>query len=62
MEDSRCPTGVTCIWAGRARVKVEITSEGKTEEKTLTFGEVRQGEEKTRIYLVLQNFQSTDWL
>ncbi|AFL80773.1 hypothetical protein Aeqsu_1280 [Aequorivita sublithincola DSM 14238] len=46
LEDSRCPTGVTCIWAGRARVKVEITSEGKTEEKTLTFGEVRQGEEK----------------
>lgn len=46
VEDSRCPTGVTCIWAGRAKVKVTVTSKGKTEEKILTFGEVKQGEEK----------------
>ncbi|MCB0466259.1 MAG: hypothetical protein KDC78_11410 [Aequorivita sp.] len=46
LEDSRCPEGVTCIWAGRAIVKVEVTSNGKTEEKTLTFGETRPGEEK----------------
>lgn len=25
MEDSRCPTGVNCIWAGNAKVKVIIT-------------------------------------
>lgn len=46
LEDSRCPEGVTCIWAGRARVKVSVISDGKTEEKILTFGEVRPGEEK----------------
>lgn len=23
-EDSRCPTGVNCIWAGNAKVKVQI--------------------------------------
>jgi hypothetical protein len=23
-EDSRCPTGVDCIWAGNAKVKVQI--------------------------------------
>ena len=46
VEDSRCPKGVDCIWAGRAIVKVEVTSNGKTEEKTLLFGEVRPGEEK----------------
>eukprot|EP00657_Telonema_sp_P-1_P004455 TRINITY_DN20311_c0_g1_i1.p1 TRINITY_DN20311_c0_g1~~TRINITY_DN20311_c0_g1_i1.p1 ORF type:complete len:118 (-),score=31.44 TRINITY_DN20311_c0_g1_i1:150-503(-) len=26
LEDSRCPTNVNCIWAGRAKVKVEVTS------------------------------------
>ncbi|MCG2420265.1 hypothetical protein K8089_14645 [Aequorivita sp. F47161] len=46
VEDSRCPTGVDCIWAGRAKVKVAVTSNGKTEEKILTFGETRPGEEK----------------
>lgn len=24
-EDSRCPVGVNCVWAGNAKVKVEIT-------------------------------------
>lgn len=51
VEDSRCPEGVNCIWAGRAIVKAQITSNGKTEEKILTFGEVRPGEEKnTNLY------------
>jgi hypothetical protein len=26
MEDSRCPEGVNCIWAGNAKVKLVITS------------------------------------
>lgn len=26
MEDSRCPEGVNCIWAGNARVKIKVTS------------------------------------
>src|SRR5690606_39790357 len=39
IEDSRCPTHVTCIWAGRAIVKVEVIANGKKEEKILTFGE-----------------------
>ncbi|OAD91097.1 hypothetical protein A7A78_04605 [Aequorivita soesokkakensis] len=51
LEDSRCPTGVTCIWAGRAIVKVEVTSNGNKQERTLTFGEVKRGEEKnTNLY------------
>jgi hypothetical protein len=24
LEDSRCPAGVTCVWAGRARVRIEV--------------------------------------
>lgn len=51
LEDSRCPTGVTCIWAGRAIVKIEVSSNGTKQEKTLIFGEVKRGEEKnTNLY------------
>lgn len=50
-EDSRCPKDVTCIWAGRAIVKVEVDANGKKEIKTLIFGEVRPGEEpNTNLY------------
>ena len=27
IEDSRCPTGANCIWAGRARIKVTLEQE-----------------------------------
>jgi hypothetical protein len=29
-EDSRCPTGVDCVWAGRATVVVHVTKNGKS--------------------------------
>lgn len=45
VEDSRCPKETTCIWAGRAIVKAEVSANGKKEIKTLIFGEVRPGEE-----------------
>jgi len=47
LEDSRCPKDVTCIWAGRARVQIEVSQ--KEEDsliKELIFGQVRQGESK----------------
>lgn len=51
VEDSRCPEGVDCIWAGRVIVKAKVTANGKSEERLLTFGEVRRGEEKnTNLY------------
>jgi hypothetical protein len=28
-EDSRCPQGVECVWAGRARVEIELTVDGR---------------------------------
>jgi hypothetical protein len=31
VEDSRCPTGVQCIWEGRARSLVSFVSNNKTE-------------------------------
>ena len=30
IEDSRCPEGVNCIWAGNAKIKVEIKSSRTT--------------------------------
>jgi hypothetical protein len=40
IEDSRCPTGVTCIWAGSAKVKIEVSDDGMTvDHQFLTFGE-----------------------
>lgn len=51
LEDSRCPKGVNCIWAGRAIVKVEVIADGKKEEKTLIIGATRPGEDKnTNLY------------
>ncbi len=28
VEDSRCPTGVACVWAGRARILIKVSSSG----------------------------------
>jgi hypothetical protein len=35
-EDSRCPTGVVCVWAGRVSCLVEITYGGSLESVILT--------------------------
>lgn len=44
ISDSRCPTGVTCIWAGEAKILVEIfEGEKKLGEKMLTINPVAQG-------------------
>ena len=29
VEDSRCPTGVKCIWAGVAKIKIQLGKNGK---------------------------------
>lgn len=39
LEDSRCPKDVNCIWAGQARLLVEVTEKGKaSREMELLFG------------------------
>ncbi len=51
LEDSRCPTGVTCIWAGRAIVNVEVENNGTKQVKKMIFGETKRGETKdTNLY------------
>lgn len=56
LEDSRCPKDVTCIWAGRAIVKAEVTANGKKEEKTLIFGAVKPGEEANTVLYTSKEF------
>jgi hypothetical protein len=37
ISDSRCPKGVTCVWAGEAKVLVEVFENGKfLEEKIIS--------------------------
>lgn len=56
VEDSRCPTKLDCVWAGRAIVKVEVATDGKKEERSLIFGEVRPGEHKDNTLYVSPEF------
>ncbi len=32
VEDSRCPAGVNCIWAGNGKVKIKVTGKNKKSE------------------------------
>ncbi|MCH2489990.1 MAG: hypothetical protein MK211_07555 [Flavobacteriales bacterium] len=37
LEDSRCPTNVTCVWAGEARIVLEMSAaNGQSERKEVT--------------------------
>jgi len=45
INDSRCPEGVTCIWAGEVSVVVEVYNDKKfIEEKTITFNSKNRDE------------------
>jgi hypothetical protein len=41
--DSRCPVGVTCIWAGRADVVLTLKLGEKEQAVTLASGDMSQG-------------------
>lgn len=38
IEDSRCPSGLNCIWAGRLRIKVQLERGGQTSQSMLDLG------------------------
>ena len=54
-EDSRCPEGVNCIWAGNAKVSIQVSKTG-AKPMTLALETQRQGEPQTylnyQIYLI----------
>jgi hypothetical protein len=45
--DSRCPRGVTCIWAGEVKCDVVITDKGESSNITLTQPGAEQPSEET---------------
>lgn len=50
IEDSRCPANVTCVWEGRARVRVLVTEPGsETDEKIVIFGKVTGNESSDKL-------------
>ena len=45
LEDSRCPKDITCIWDGRAKVRIAIQETNKESYlKEIIFGELLEGE------------------
>lgn len=52
IEDSRCPTDVTCVWEGQAKVLVALKSNGLTVEKELLFRGTDFGSESENTLLV----------
>ena len=45
LEDSRCPKNTNCIWAGRAKILVEVSSKKMDAiQMELIFGKVNPGE------------------
>ncbi len=42
IEDSRCPKGVDCVWAGNAKIKIKVTKGGKSQTIELNSGMVNK--------------------
>lgn len=38
VEDSRCPKGVDCVWAGNAKIKIKVTKGGKSQTIEINSG------------------------
>lgn len=55
LEDSRCPSGVQCVWAGQVKLLVEVIDNDKKETKEITL----KGNNKPEIF---KNEHSTIYL
>ena len=56
LEDSRCPKEVTCIWAGRAKIRVAIQENGQESYlKEIIFGELLDGETTSSVLFSTEN-------
>ncbi|MDE2596329.1 MAG: hypothetical protein KGL44_05555 [Sphingomonadales bacterium] len=42
LEDSRCPQGVQCVWAGQVRIEVRVDLGSRSETRELTLGKGEQ--------------------
>ena len=52
VEDSRCPSDVTCIWEGQAIVLAEVTESGKQAQQV----ELLYGKRKNKSLLSLEGY------
>lgn len=52
LEDSRCPSNVTCVWAGQAKVLAKIKTEKETIEKELIFHGTAFGSESENTLFI----------
>jgi hypothetical protein len=46
LEDSRCPEGLQCVWAGRARIELEVNDGRSSETVELSTGSEEEGTAK----------------
>ena len=53
--DSRCPTGVTCIWAGEAKCKMLVSQNGQNQEVVLT----QNGSSETTVQNFVGSYQTS---
>ncbi len=66
LEDSRCPKDVTCVWAGQAKVLVEVSVSGKESKQVeLLFGGKKDNilyssEEKVLKGIALSPYPTSD--
>ncbi|MAZ73074.1 MAG: hypothetical protein CMC70_07980 [Flavobacteriaceae bacterium] len=51
LEDSRCPTGMQCVWQGRAKILVETSEDGMPVDKSeIIFGRLKNGETENHTF------------
>ena len=55
--DSRCPTGVQCIWAGEAKCQMSVTSNGLVSTVVLTVSGASEAEGQQLVQNYKANFQ-----
>jgi len=56
LEDSRCPKDITCIWDGRAKVRIAIQENNKESyQKKIIFGELLEGETTNSVLFSTKN-------
>lgn len=59
VEDSRCPQGVQCIWAGRVRLKIALVEGGNSSEAVLTMNEPLMTSGGTLMLVATSPYPST---
>jgi hypothetical protein len=58
LEDSRCPDGVSCIWAGRVRIKVSYeNNKGVETFQQIILGQIKGDEKNNTIIKINSDLQ-----